>query len=57
MKSNEQPMNYTELMEKAMHQSHGYSTGEYHADVEKIIEVEKKREEEYNHVKRINEQL
>ncbi|GAK10167.1 hypothetical protein [Geomicrobium sp. JCM 19038] len=54
MKSNEQPMNYTELMEKAMHQAHGVSTQEYQSDVEKMIEVEKKREQSYEQAKKVH---
>ncbi|WP_158634002.1 hypothetical protein [Radiobacillus deserti] len=37
-------LTYTSEMEKAMHQAHGMGYTEYASDIDKMIEVEKKRE-------------
>ncbi|UFT98249.1 hypothetical protein KO561_13695 [Radiobacillus kanasensis] len=37
-------LTYTSDMEKAMHQAHGIGYAEYASDIDKIIEVEQKRE-------------
>ncbi|PXW91416.1 hypothetical protein DES38_10535 [Streptohalobacillus salinus] len=40
-------LTYTPEMEKAMHQSHGMNFSEYEMNIEKRLEVEKKREQSH----------
>ncbi|QQK74155.1 hypothetical protein HUG15_15870 [Salicibibacter cibarius] len=42
-----------ELMEKGIQQAHGCTHQEYRENVEKMIEVEKKREKDYEKAKAI----
>lgn len=44
-------------MEQAFRNAHGYGIDEYQNDPEKIIEVEKRREQDHNDSQRIVSQL
>jgi hypothetical protein len=44
-------LNYTESMEKSLQQSHGLSYREYELSHEKRLEIEKKRDEDYQKAK------
>ncbi|MCM3739319.1 hypothetical protein M3210_03450 [Oceanobacillus luteolus] len=46
-------MNYTEDMEKAMSKNHRMSIAEYESNLSKRMEVELKREKEYQESKQI----
>lgn len=47
MISKEQEVASNELMDKGMQQTHGCTQQEYRNNVDKMIEIEKKREKDY----------
>ncbi|SDN85669.1 hypothetical protein [Alkalicoccus daliensis] len=46
-------MDTTEIIEKSMHENHGYTVKEYTNDIDKIIKVEQKRNKSYEQSKQI----